>query len=290
MAKRERSQDLSTDELLAQWDSARWSVACREMQIRIGRGCFEAAHRVLSHFCRDSQPDFATLDSHVATVLPVRIANALEEAGFATLRSVDNELDSSLMTIPNFGDVSIGLCRKTIAAVRAGTVPEICPDDDYDELIDSEHSYHLRTFNNFTHLRNSVTTNQPRGQRAMATSERIKEAMSLLMADPGEALNVINKEIGDHEAEITRLKQMRKFLGGEPVSTRKTRESGELTPKLAKIEELVVTHLSGCSPAELSVGELAKALSISPLSIGMATARSKRLMKDGKIVILTEAA
>lgn len=287
MVKRERSQDLSTDELLAQWDSARWSVACREMQIRIGHGCFEAAHRVLSHFCRDSQPDFATLDSHVATVLPVRIANMLEEAGFATLRAVDNELDATLMAISNFGNVSIGLCRKTIAAVRAGTVPEICPDDDYDELIDTEHSYHLRTFNNLTHLRNS---NQPREQRVMSTSERIKEAMSLLMSDTGQALAVINKEIDDHEAEITRLKQMRKFLGGEPTKTYKPREKGELTPRLAKIEERVVAHLSECQPAELSISELAEALSASKLAIGMAIARSKRLMKDGKTVVLMEAA
>ena len=290
MVKRERSQDLSTDELLAQWDSARWSVACREMQIRIGHGCFEAAHRVLSHFCRDSQPDFATMDSHVATVLPVRIANAIEEAGFATLRSVDNELDSTLLAIPNFGDVSIGICRKTIAAVRAGTVPEICPDDDYDELIDTEHSYHLRTFNNFTHLRNSVITNQPKEQRPMATSERIKEAMSLLMADPGEALAVVNKEIGHHESEIVLLKQMRKFLGGEPTKTRKTRESGELTPKLAKIEERVFNYVSDSAPVEISISELAEAISASRLAIGMAIARSKRLAKDGKTVILVGAA
>ncbi len=290
MVKRERSQDLSTDELLAQWDSARWSVACREMQIRIGHGCFEAAHRVLSHFCRDSQPDFATLESHVATVFPVRVANMLEEAGFATLRAVDNELDAKLMAIPRSSCGKGQWIHRRSSAVRAGTVPEICPDDDYDELIDTEHSYHLRTFNNFTHLSNSVITNQPREQRVMSTSERIKEAMSLLMNDTGQALAVINKEIGDHEAEIIRLKQMRKFLGGEPTKTYKPRESGELTPKLAKIEERAFAYVSDSAPSEISISDLAEAISASRLAVGMAVARSKRLTKDGKTVVLVEAA
>lgn len=289
MGRQERNQELSTEELLAQWDAARWSVACREMQIRIGRGCFEAAHRALSHFCRDTQPDFATLESHVAAVFPVRIANMLEEAGFATLRSVDNELDATLMAIPNFGDVCIGICRKTIAAVRAGTVPEICPDDDLGELIDSEHSYHLRTFNNFTHLRNSVITNQPREQMVMSTSEQIKQAMSLLMNDTGQALAVINKEIGDHEAEIIRLNKMRKFLGGEPTKTYKPRESGELTPKLAKIEERAFAYVSDSAPSKISISDLAEAISASRLAVGMAVARSKRLTKDGKTVVLMGA-
>lgn len=276
--KRERNQDLSTEELLAQWDAARWSVACREMQIRISRGCFEAAHRVLSHFCRDTQPDFATLDSHVASVLPVRIANSLEEAGFTTLRSVDNELDEALFRIPNFGEVSIGVCRKTIASVRAGTVPEICPDDYYDELIDSEHSYHLRAFNNFKPISQTE-------QRVMAASERIKEAMSLLMADTGGALEISDKEISEHEAEIVRLKSMRKFLGGETKS--KVRRT-DLTPKLAKIEASVFETITKHGPAEID--QLVPLVTASRLAIGMAVARSKRLAKEGKRVVLSGAA
>ena len=280
MAKGERSQDVTVEELLAQWDSARWSVACREMQIRIGRGCYEAAHRVLSHYCRDTQPDFATLDTHVAAVLPVRIANSLEEAGFTTLRSVDNELDAALLRIANFGEVSISLCRKTIASVRAGTVLEICPDDDYGELVDSEHCYHLRTFNNFRP--NKINQAE---QRVMATSEKLKEAMSLLMADTGGALEIIEKEISDHEAEISRLKAMRKLLGGDSkVAVRRT----NLTPKLAKIEASVFETITKHGPAEID--QLVPVVTASRLAIGMAVARSKRLTKDGKRVVLSGAA
>lgn len=276
MARRERSQDVTLEELLAQWDSARWSVACREMQIRISRGAFEAAHRVLSHFCRDTQPDFATLDSHVASVLPVRIANILEEAGYTTLRSVDNELDATLLRIENFGEVSVNLCRKTIAAVRAGTVPEICPDDDYDELIDSEHSYHLRTFNNF---RPSIS--QPTEQRVMAASERIKEAMSLLMADTGGAIEILDSEIAQHEAEIVRLKSMRKLLAGD--SKPKGRRI-ELTPRLAKLEARIFEVVS--RSGSVSVSDLSKGLVANGNVIGMAVARSSRLTKVGDLVAL----
>jgi hypothetical protein len=278
MARRERSQDVTTEELLAQWDSARWSVACREMQIRISRGAFEAAHRVLSHFCRDTQPDFATLDSHVASVLPVRIANILEEAGYTTLRSVDNELDATLLRIENFGEVSVNHCRKTIAAVRAGTVPEICPDDDYDELIDSEHSYHLRTFNNY---RPSIS--QPTEQRVMAASDRIKEAMTILMADTGGAIEILDKDIAHHEAEIVRLKSMRKLLGGSEPKVR----NSELTPRLAELEARAfeVVYLAR---GDTSVSDLAKRLGASVLAVGMAVARSKRLRKSGKLVVLQE--
>lgn len=133
-------------ELLSQWDSARWSIACREMQVRILRGSIEAAHRVLARFIVEAHPGLATLDSHVCTVFGSRIATMLESEGFGILRAVDQATDEQLLSIDHMGPRNLDTIRETIAKVKKGECLAIPPDEEYERLIDAEHGYFAKQF------------------------------------------------------------------------------------------------------------------------------------------------
>jgi hypothetical protein len=133
-------------DLLAQWDSARWSIACREMQVRILRGSIEAAHRVLARFIVEANPGLATLDNHVSTVFGARIAGILESERFESLRAVDQATDEQLLSIPGMGARNLEAIRETVEKVKRSECLAIPPDEEYERLIDAEHGYFARQF------------------------------------------------------------------------------------------------------------------------------------------------
>ena len=123
---------------LAKFDKARWSVAVREMQIRVLHGNHEAAVRILREFCANTSATYATLDSMVGDVLPVRIANLVEAIGCDTVRSLDKMSDRALAAIPNMGDTTIGLIRRTIQNIKAGRVLAMTSSE-AESLVDEEY-------------------------------------------------------------------------------------------------------------------------------------------------------
>lgn len=126
-------------ELLESFNYARWTIACREMEVRIARGHFQAAIRRLEAFMVETEPGYATLDSHVMVVLPLRLAFALEEQGFSTLRAVHRATDSQLRVIPNVGIGAVEHARKVINDVIAGRVVEVPADEDFEAHAEESH-------------------------------------------------------------------------------------------------------------------------------------------------------
>lgn len=71
---------------------------------------------------KDRPPEPITLDSHVAEVFDVRLANTLEQNGFCTLRDFEGITEEELRSIWNIG-------KKQIEEIR-GTLRGICPIKD----------------------------------------------------------------------------------------------------------------------------------------------------------------
>lgn len=130
------------DTILESFNSARWTVACREMEVRIARGHFEAAKRRLEAFLCETEPGYATLSSHVTSVFPLKLAMALESVGFRTLLAVSEASNVDLMQIDNVGIGAIEHIRKVIAEVKAGRVVEVPADEDYEAV--AEESYRMQ--------------------------------------------------------------------------------------------------------------------------------------------------
>ena len=127
-------KDTYFDEQCAAFDSVRWSMVCRQMQVRIMRGDIDQAHEILQAFCRFTGRVKATMQSPLAAVLPVRIANALEDEGYVTVQSAAAASDAVLAEIDQFGPTMLGELRRTIDKIRRGEQWEQFEDDQ--ELLD----------------------------------------------------------------------------------------------------------------------------------------------------------
>ncbi len=119
-----RGERYTIDELLADFDVQRWSVACREMQVRIMRAHIAAAHQVIDAFARHQSYETATMQSSVGSVLPVRIANALEAVGCMTVTAVDRMSDDELDEIDTIGEGAVELIRRVIGQIKRGETIE----------------------------------------------------------------------------------------------------------------------------------------------------------------------
>lgn len=135
------------DRLLENWDAAQWSVACREMQIRIAHGSYQGAHAVLDRFIQATRPKFATLDSQVIDVFDIKLASMLEQEGFKTIRVLDRISDDRLRMIRSLGPKQVQYIRQAIIEVKKGIRPEIAPDGNLIDLIDEEHCYTPESLN-----------------------------------------------------------------------------------------------------------------------------------------------
>jgi hypothetical protein len=125
--------------VLEAFDNARWSVACREMQVRIARGHFSAAVRRLEAFLCETEPGYATMQSHVVTVFPLKLAMALEGAGYETAEAVARATNTELMEIENVGVGAVEMIRSTVRRIAAGQVVEVPADEDYEAKAEEAH-------------------------------------------------------------------------------------------------------------------------------------------------------
>ncbi len=124
----------SIEDALKVFDYQRWSVACREMQLRVINGALDHAKQVIDRFAMHQGYVRATLDSAVAAVFPVRVANSLEQHGYMTVRAVKRASDAQLAVVPYIGDTTIDQIRHTIAAIERGEILEQFEEDN--ELLD----------------------------------------------------------------------------------------------------------------------------------------------------------
>lgn len=144
MSKTFTNKELNIDKMtfnlekeLEKFDAIRWSVACREMQIRLIHGNVDSAVRILREFALNTKSFVATLESNVCEVFPLRIANMLDELGCTTVMSVDKINDSTLLAIPNVSNVTVMQIRRIIKEIKAGLVPSISKDEEC--LIDQDY-------------------------------------------------------------------------------------------------------------------------------------------------------
>ena len=114
------AKDTYLSEQLGAFDEIQWSVACRKMQVLLLRGHANLAHRVLDEFCGNSARVKATMNSPLSTVLPIRIVNALESAGYATVQAVAGATDGELLSLPQVGPRMLSELRAVLEKIKNG--------------------------------------------------------------------------------------------------------------------------------------------------------------------------
>jgi DNA-directed RNA polymerase alpha subunit len=110
-----------------------WGELCRKMQILVLRQRRDLACKLLTQFDARHHHDAVTLDDHVAMLLPVKIANALERNGYATFRAVKNAKAVDLLGISNFGETTLRMLRDVVARIERGELIDI-PDEPIEQI------------------------------------------------------------------------------------------------------------------------------------------------------------
>ncbi len=273
-----RGERYTIDQLLADFDVQRWSVACREMQVRIMRGHIAAAHQVIDAFARHQSYETATMQSSVGSVLPVRIANALEAVGCMTVTAVDRMSDDELEEIDTIGEGAVELIRRVIGQIKRGETIERFEEDD--DLLDPD-CFVSRLTASICQCHTSPTP-QPqtitRATEMSTNADQVLQALELLAESGDTAAEVIDKQIAKYDAEIQRLKRMRRLL----VNTQDARKNSPTRNQ--DLESQVYQYISEHGPTT-SYG-VAKALGTYPVAVGKVVASSNRLTKLGANIII----
>lgn len=267
-----REDDLQ--QLLDGFDHQRWSIACREMQIRLVRGDAITAHEVLDRFARFTGYTVATLQSATAAVLPMRVATSLEHAGYANLQSIDRASDHEILrNTNNIGPSYLAEIRQCIDRVKRGEVLEQFEEDN--ELLDE--ACFIRRLPTTCNCHNNQVNMSTATQ---SNSDQVLAALELLSSSPDTAAEVLDARISQLQAEVKRLRTMRKLLGKTtgvkmPKKNSKTQET---------LEEEIYQYVLTNGPTK--PGDIGEALGLTAIAVGQAVAGSTRMGKQGYKVVI----
>lgn len=197
---------LSLEDLLAGWDRAAFGITMRTIEILILRGDHARAIDVLRSHIRCKSPAIPSMQSPLSDVLPIRIANILEDAGYTTLTACHHATDAQLLQLDNLGQTSLELIRETVRCVESDRTPP-----HIDDLSDLEPDWPAPTVDAGFHF-------QTEGER---TVSKIEEALRVLLDSGETAIDEIDAKIVKLTGEIDNLKRMRKLLApGTPSKAR----------------------------------------------------------------------
>jgi hypothetical protein len=252
------------------FDYQRWTIYCRMMLLRIARGEFEGAHAALRDFCRGPWKRIARVDSHIAAVLPVRIANALEDGGYDTIDSVRLEDDETLLELPNMGERTVREIRERIEQVLTGNLLENYFDDelqvDWDLCLRVGPGGSAGVLDCTCHIEKA---------KPMSVLEKIAA-----LSDP-KLVAEIDSEIAEHESAITKLRTARKMVCGS-ASRRATKPLD--AEKLALADKMVGVLQK--AKQGLTPSELAKRAGTNHFLVGKIAKADTRFTRTGKEVAL----
>lgn len=205
-AKPANLKSMDIVDLLRLWDRAAFGITMRTIEILILRGDHTRAVDALRTHIRRQSPLAPTMQSPLADVLPIRIANLLEAAGFKTLIACQRASDAELLTVNGLGDGALELIRETVRCVESGRTPPQA-----DDLSDLAPDWPAPTLETGFYY-------QTEGERIVS---RIEEALQVLLESGDTAVAEIDTKINRLTGEIENLKRMRKLLA--PNAPSKTR-------------------------------------------------------------------
>lgn len=269
----------SIDDLLAVFDREAFGVFCRTLEVLILRGQDVRCHNLLVDFLAHHSVTQPTMASRVDEVLPVRIANALESAGYTTIAAASDASDANLQSIPNFGPESINLVRRIAKAIKAGTFdrgmipqspggndPDLAPDWDpptvhdlYPVFLPSPTEHY--TVNNFS---------QP-GAQPSQPKDKVDLLVDMLLHNGTAAIAEIDKAIGELEEKLEGLRRVRKMLGGVAKPKRVSAATGKpygrnVSSDTADLDTLY-SEINAAKPKLMTVKQLADATGIHHMRI-----------------------
>lgn len=201
-------------ECLEGFDHGRFGVACRTIQVLLGYGYVDRAVECLRQFAVESRRRAATPQTPLVDVVPVRVANSLEQIGITTLAAFLRASDQQLWSVPNIGEGCIRLREQLRRELQTGELMAGEPVDDLSlDFLKDECPQEVLDF-------------VERNRQVSSASVSVLDALKVIADRGAEAVSEIDSKIADLQAEIDQLKKMRSLLGGKT----NPRERGEYKP------------------------------------------------------------
>lgn len=270
--------------MLENWDRSAFIAFMRRIEILLMQNLHHQAMQAFRMFVAWTRPEPPTMDSAVHDVLPLRIANKLEEYGYETLRAACMATPQELQRIDNVGEKSIEVIRIAARAAQQGKrLPEVVAQ--WAAELQPEFEIDWEYFAQFEPKWNSILTyinTDPERQTMSNVSTEtapLNNQLSILLKSiesPEQTVAQIDAEIAKREAELGKLKKLRKLLGAKPT----VGNSEAVADIEAKIVEAV-------KDGPLKPKDIKKLIRVDAAHIGRIVARSSLLVKltDGRIKI-----
>lgn len=225
-------------ECLAGFDHGRFGVACRAMQVLLAYGYVDRAVDCLRQFAVQSRRQVATPQTPLVDVVPVRLANALEELGVTTLAAFLRCGDRQLEGVANVGSGAIRLREQLRSELLTGELRagEEVDDLSFDFLTDEYPEEVLK----FIERKTEVS----------ATEVTVLDALKVIAERGSEAVEQIDVKIEQLQSEIDQLKKMRALLG--PKETRTLKLTAEHLKVADRIESVLKANAAAMMPKHLA--------------------------------------
>lgn len=292
------------DELMEAWDRGEWGKFTRRLEILLLRGENEKAQRALQSFSGWVRSTAVSLQDSVYDVLPMRLATAMEQAGYNTLIPIAAASDEELLAVRNIDRHSLRVIRTAIEAAEQGqrlerfverNQPDLAPEWEIDW------EYLAATCSCSGACQSVIAMTPPAGdggncttptkERAMGSiNEKLSHnlaAMMGLMEDSDRAVEQIDTEIASLQADIAKLQRLRDVI--QPPPPKPKRNSGTRlradTDVSSQVEQ--ITHALQKSGGPKKPKELQEMTGIPYTMIGKYVDASRgRLVRDGKLIAL----
>lgn len=254
-------------ECLQGFDHARFGVLARSLQVLLGRGALDHAIFAVRQFAVQTRRRVATPASQLVDVVPVRLANALEEIGVTTVAAFLRMRDAELFSVANVADAALAVRERLRQELAAGKLLEACGGDE-ELAFDWFADYVPRGVLDYVDgIMNQSTVNVS-----------VMDALKVLSERGPEAVREIDTKLASLRVEIDQLKQMRSMLA--PKEKRKMK----LPDKYKQLGDAIAEMLKSEKEA-LRPKVIAARLHSSGIVVGKIAANDARFMRydDGRI-------
>jgi hypothetical protein len=260
-------QDPLELECLQGFDHARFGVLARSLQVLLGHGAVDYAIDAVRQFAQATRRQPASLGSQLVDVLPVRIANALEEIGCTTAAAFLKLSDGEICSVPGLGEQTIAMREQLRLEIASGVRLEECGGDEeleFDFLADCP--------------REVLDYVEGRMSQSDTKEVSVLDALKVIAERGTEAVAAIDRKLIELEAEVASLKKMKAML--MPATPRKP---ARLADKYIPIADGMFEHLKGGVSA--MPGKIAVQVQSSAIIVGKIAKEDKRFMRysDGRI-------
>lgn len=272
--------------LEANWNRGAFIAFMRRVEILLTQNMQDAAVQAFRQWLGWVRPEPPTLDSGVHDVLPLRIANALADEGYETLRAVAGARPEEIGRIRNISGKSIEVINIAIQAAREGKrLPEVVSQwaSELEPEFQIDWDYFTQFKPQWQAIMKYINTSPERLTMSTFTANVSTETnqLSVLLKsieNPDQTVAQIDAEIAKREGELGKLKKLRKLLGAKPTAR------GE-SANFAEVEEQISAAVKNNGP--LKPKEIKKLIGIDAAQIGRVAARSVLLIKlsDGRISV-----